>query len=285
MPSSYLTYVFFRVSAAQRAVDRAARSRFIDASARLGLASRGLVHLVIGALGAKTALGHNGRAIGTRDAMFELGKIGALPLVFVAIGLIGYGAWRLVQTIADTEDKGRSLGGLLVRFGFFLNGVFYFALAPLAVKLAAGMQTDPRDPTRESAEWIMRLPGGDWAVATLGVLLIYSAVAQILEAARAGFASDFAGSTMSPRMIWLWIQIGRWSIGVRAILFAIMGGFLIRAAIDRMPREAKSLGESFAYLREGPFGPYFFGIMSLGILAFAAFSFVYARERRVAPPR
>ena len=274
-----------RWSLADRAVNRAARSRWIDACARLGLASRGLVHLVIGALGARSALGHGGRALGTRDAVFELGKIGTLPLAFLAVGLCGYGVWRLVQTIADTERKGRTLGGLLVRFGFLLNGVFYFALAPLAVRLAVGMQTDPRDPTRETARWLMGLPGGDWAVGTLGALLIYSAVAQIIEAARAGFADDFAGSAMSPRMLSLWIQIGRVSIGIRAILFAIMGGFLIRAAIDRAPREARSLGESFAYLREQPYGPYFFGTMSLGILAFAGFSFVYARERRISPQR
>jgi hypothetical protein len=275
--------VNFRWSVADRAVNRAARSRFIDASARLGLASRGLVHLVIGALGARMALGHGGRALGTRDAVFELGKIGTLPLAFLAIGLCGYGAWRLVQTIADTERKGRSLAGLLVRLGFLLNGAFYFALAPLAVRIAVGMQTDPRDPTRETARWLMGLPGGDWAVGVLGALLIYSAVAQILEAARAGFAEDFRGSALSPRGLYLWILIGRLSIGIRAILFAIMGGFLIRAALDRSPHEAKTLGESFAYLREQPYGPYFFGTMSLGILAFAAFSFVYARERRVAP--
>lgn len=277
--------MLFRFSSAERAVDRAAHSRFIDASARLGLASRGLVHLVIGALAARSALGHNGRALGTRDAVFELGKMGTLPLAFVAIGLCGYGAWRLVQTIADTERKGRSLGGLLTRLGFFLNGVSYFALAPLAAKLAIGMQTERRDPTRETAAFIMGLPGGDWAVAAIGALLIYSAVAQIIEAARAGFAEDFVGSPLSPRMLSLWIQIGRWSIGVRAILFAIMGGFLIRAALEGSPLEARSLGESFAYLREQPYGPYLFGVMSVCILAFAAFSFVYARERRVAPAR
>lgn len=273
----------FRFSAANRAVDRAARSRFVDLSARFGLASRGVIHLVMGALGLRLALGHGGRALGTRDAIFALYSIGTLPLVMVAIGLFGYGLWRVVQTVADTERKGRSLSGLLLRLGFLLNGIFYFALVPLAVQLAIGAHADPRDPTRETASALMKLPGGDFAVGILGALLIYSCVAQILEAARAGFAEDFAGSTMSRAGLVAWITIGRIGIGIRAVVFAVMGAWLIRAAIDGAPSRAKSLGESFLSLREQPYGPYLFATVSVGILAFAAFCFVYARERRVAP--
>ncbi len=274
-----------RLSAANRAVDRAARSRFVDLSARFGLASRGVIHLVMGALGLRLALGHGGRALGTRDAIFALYRIGTLPLVMVAVGLFGYGLWRVVQTVADTEGKGRSPSGLLVRFGFLLNGCFYFGLVPLAVQLAIGAHTDPRDPTRDTTRALMTLPGGALAVGLLGALLIYSCIAQILEAARAGFAEDFAGSRMSRLGLAAWIAVGRIGIGARAIVFAIMGAWLIRAALDRAPSRAKSLGESFLYLREQPFGPYLFGAVSVGILAFAAFCFVYARERRVAPVR
>lgn len=265
-------------------MDRAARSRWLDAAARLGLASRGLVHLVIGALAARMALGHGGRALGTRDAVFVIGRIGTVPLIVLIVGLCGYGAWRLVQTFADTEGKGRSLGGILLRIGFALNGAFYFGLVPVAVKLAIGARVDPRDPTRETAHRILAYDSpGRVVLGVLGVLLIYSAFAQWVETVRAQYAEDFDGASLSRFTRWFFVVLGRFGIGLRAIIFAVMGVWLVRAAVHQAPHEAKGLGESFASLRAQPYGPYLFATVAVGVLAYAWFSIEYAHHRRIGP--
>lgn len=241
------------------------------------------MNLVIGALALRMAFGRGGRALGIRDAVFVLWRIGTIPLLLVAIGVVGHAAWRFIQTFADTERKGRSIAGWLVRIGFALNGLFWVGLAPLAVQLALGLGADPRDPTRETAARMLTWTGGRAILFICGALLVYSAIAQWVEMVRARFAEDFEGSILTPDAIAFIVWVGRFGIGARAIVFAVMGAWIMRAALDRAPHEAKGLGESFAYLRAQPWGGELFAFVAFGILAYSWFSFEYARHRRIAP--
>ena len=109
---------------AEQAADKAAESRWVEVLARLGYASRGLVHLVIGGLAVRLALGEpGGKTLSMRQAVSELAKGGRVPLMVVAFGLLGYGVWRLVQAFADTERKGTKLVGIAKRAHQFSNGV------------------------------------------------------------------------------------------------------------------------------------------------------------------
>jgi hypothetical protein len=126
-----------------------------------------------------------GASPGNVEAVSFLAQVGRLPIVVVALGLLGFGVWRFVQTFADTEGKGRSVVGVLTRFGFLLTGIFHLSLFPLAMKLAVGAKVDTHDPTRETAALLMSKPAGRWMVGILGALLLYSALAQLFEAVRA----------------------------------------------------------------------------------------------------
>jgi len=263
---------------------RAARSRAIEILARLGYGSRGIIHLVIGAWATRAAMGKLGGASpGSVEAVSFLARVGRVPIVVVALGLLGFGVWRFVQTFADTEGKGRSIIGLLTRFGFLLTGLLHLTLVPLAVKLAVGAKVDTRDPTRQTAAYLMSKPAGRWIVGILGVLLLYSAFAQLVESIRAKFADDFRGGDLRSGAVWFAVFIGRIGIAARAVVFGVMALWIIRAALESNPWIAKGLGESMASLRDRSYGSELFWFVAFGTLAYALFCFMYAQFRRIAP--
>jgi hypothetical protein len=67
-------------------------------------------------------------------------------------------------------------------------------------------------------------------------------------------------------------------------VFLIVGGFLLVAAWQSDPSEARGLGGALATLQAQPFGQVLFGVVALGLAAFGAFEFAEARYRRIDAP-
>src|ERR1043165_921438 len=86
--------------------------------ARFGLIAKGVVYLLSGALALLGALsignhqpGQEADQSGVLGFMYEQ-PMGKVLLAVIAIGLVCYAAWRLIQGIKDTEEKGNNLKGL-----------------------------------------------------------------------------------------------------------------------------------------------------------------------------
>ncbi len=67
----------------------------------------------------------------------------------------------------------------------------------------------------------------------------------------------------------------------RMVIFALMGYFLIKAAIDYNPDEAVGLDGALAKLANSAGGPLVLGAVAVGLLGFGLYSFMDARYRRV----
>jgi hypothetical protein len=265
---------------AEQAVDHAAESRPVEILARLGYASRGFVHLVIGALAVRLAMGDpGGKAIGSHQAVSELGRAGRVPLGFVAVGLLGFGVWRFVQAFADTEAKGKKLKGIAKRVQKLVNGLIHVGLAVLAAKLVMGMHTDTSDHTPRYVAQVMEHPLGRWAVAIFGGGLIGGGVSQIIKSIRAKFAKNIEYARGGWRTAT--IVLGRIGYALRALVFVACGALMIKAAAEFDPNQARNLGGALSSLREQPYGGYLFGAVAFGILAYALFSFLYAEFRHI----
>lgn len=99
--------------------------------ARFGYVALGLVYIVIGILALWAALGRGGATTDQRGALETIYNqpFGAVLLFLVALGLAGYGLWRLVQAGWDTENKGADAKGIATRIGYAVIGISYFVLA------------------------------------------------------------------------------------------------------------------------------------------------------------
>src|SRR5689334_435274 len=89
----------------------------IERLGRLGYAAIGVVYALIGLLAAQAAVGTGGAATDQHGALLWIAHApsGRLALAVIALGLVGYGLWRVVQGVLDTDNEGGDARGLLVR--------------------------------------------------------------------------------------------------------------------------------------------------------------------------
>src|SRR5688572_12566996 len=109
-------------------------------AARLGYAANGIVYILVGLLAFRAAFGAGGAMTDKRGALASVADApaGTFILAVLAAGLIGYAAWRFVESITDAEDYGSGPKGLAIRGAHFATGVIFAALALEAARLALG---------------------------------------------------------------------------------------------------------------------------------------------------
>ena len=252
-------------------------------AARLGFAARGLVYFLVGwfALDAArrgSAPADNQEAVGSL-----LDKpLGHVLVAAIAVGLAGYALWRLSEAVLDPERRGTKAKAVIERVGFGWSAVAHAFLAIYAGKLALHLTRPETNPSEERARswsgWLMDQPGGEWLLGLIGLLLIGGAAAQAWKAYRGSFARELAGDVPLPRYVCLAGQIG---YAARAIVFLLVGWFLIHAALEARAAEAGGIGQALRTLRDQSHGPLLLAVVAIGLMLFGAYSFVEARFRRI----
>jgi hypothetical protein len=79
-----------------------------------------------------------------------------------------------------------------------------------------------------------------------------------------------------------WIgRVGTVGHLARAVVFGLIGIFLVKAGIDYAPKTAVGLDGALAKLANQPYGSILLGIVAAGLIAFALHSLSDARYRRI----
>jgi hypothetical protein len=255
---------------------------WIEGYARFGHAAYGVVYVLVGSLALQAALG-GGRTAGQEGALktILLAPLGKVMLCVVAFGLLGYAMWRMLQGILDADNEGRDVKGLAKRFNHVLNGLFHAVLAFSAVQLAlldsAGSGGSPDDLTAR----LLEQPFGRLLTVVVGVVVVCVGLYQFYCAYMAEFMQELGKMGTGERE---WTRrSGRLGYIARGVVFAVMGAFLVQAALHADPNEARGLGGALASLARQPFGPYLLGVVALGLVSYGTFMFLVARYRRIDP--
>ncbi|MDQ3809419.1 MAG: DUF1206 domain-containing protein [Chloroflexota bacterium] len=252
---------------------------------RAGYAANGVVYGIVGLLAAQAALGTGGGTTDKGGALAEIvqAPFGRVLLGLVAVGLAGYALWRLLQCLLDTERKGASVGGLVQRLGYLVAACAYFGLAVSAALMAferAG-RPDEEQLTQDHTAWLLAQPLGPWLVAAVGVIVIGVGVAQVLNGGQRAFGRDLRTDEMSAGERSWAVLAGRFGYVARGVVFGIVGVFLVSAARQEQPQQARGLGGALAALAEQPSGPLLLGVVAFGLIAYGVYMLVAARYRRM----
>lgn len=253
-----------------------ARSRGFEWFARSGLFARGAVYAIVGVLSIKLALGDGGKATDQQGALQTIAKqsFGTALMVAMAIGLAGYASWRLMCAWIDRGD------GAKERVGAAVSGVAYLVLCIAAVKIVVGAKAGSPDPAKATGG-VLDWPGGRYIVGAVGLIIIAEGVAQLYKGLAKTFLEDSRTNEMSQRARKLFTRLGTVGYVARAIVFALIGYFLAKAAYDYDPDKAIALDGALAKLARVDYGPYLLGLVAAGLIAFAAYAIADSRYRRV----
>lgn len=262
-------------------------SPWLERYGRVGFVAKGVVYVIIATLAALAVFGMGGGATDIQGALEQLlqAPFGKLVLALVAVGLVGYAVWRLVQAGFDTEQKGTDLSGLWARGAYVIIGLVYLSLAFSAAELLVDLPGQASDGDRDSAKdwtaWLLAQPFGQWLAGGAGAVVIFSALFHFYRAVTADFREKLKLGQMGDTQAKWATRLGRLGFAARGVAFAIIGGFLVLAAIRSNPQEARGLDGALATIASQPFGPWLLGAAAVGLLAYGLYMFVEARYRRM----
>ena len=244
--------------------------------ARAGYAARGLVYLVVGGLAFAAAVGHRANSTGSRGALLALMDApgGMILMILLIIGLVGYSAWRFIQSLRDTDQQGTELKGLVIRAGLFVSGVTHLLLALFALSLVAGWGKSSGGTSW--TEKLLGMPLGQVLLGIIGAVVIGAGIAHLVKGVKAGYRKYMKIQPSTAVDF-----ICRFGLIAKGVTFGISGMLLISAAWWRKSQETGGMKDALQTLQEQPYGPWLLGTVALGLIAFGVYSFVEARHRRI----
>ncbi len=265
---------------AKREGDDLAGAKVLGWLARAGLLARGAVYLIIGVLALELALGIGGKAANQQDALKAIAEqsFGRVLLILLAIGLAGYALWRLARAAVGHGAEQRDSG--LDRLAALASGVAYGILCVTAVQIVAGSTSSSGTP-KEATGGVLGWSGGTVLVTIAGVALIGVAVYQAYKGLGRKFLEDAKTGEMSPSVRKAYTALGVFGLVARAVIFALIGYGLIKAAIDYDPQEAIGLDGALRELADSSYGPVLLGVVAAGLAGFALYSMADARYRKI----
>lgn len=239
--------------------------------ARLGFAARGFLYILIAALVILT-----GETKDLTGALKYVGHgIGKALLAVLAIGMAGYGIWRLCDATFGMESGHDRWKAGAKRVGAAASGVIYCVLAFKAARIIVA-QPPSGNETQNDAAQALHMWGGELLLFAAAAILAGAGLVQLYKAALATFLRHLDSDAARP---W-WVQwLGRIGYGARGIIFLTIGYMLFRSGLDRSAAEAGNLGSAMDWLSE-PVRQ----LVAAGLLVFGLFSILEAAYRPIRKP-
>lgn len=247
--------------------------------ARSGYGARGIVFLLVAGLATFSSFG--GRQADTKSALdVLLGQwLGTIWLTLIALGLLGFVAWRLAQSLANADGHDASFKSYLVRAALFGSAGTYLGLAAYAFQSVVGMGSSHGGGEDSLAAWAMSQPFGRYLAGAIGVGFLIGGVATAAKGISRRFERYLDLGENRPLIL-----ICVYGLISRGVVFAIVGIFFCYAAVTVDASRAGSMSDALNWIRQLPFGRVLYLLVAIGLAAFGIYNLVEARYRRVKSP-
>jgi len=279
--------------AAEQGARRAARKGepWTDRAARAGYVARGAVYILVGGLALAAAAGAGGKPTDPSGALTTLVRMpaGRAALALIAAGLLVHAAFQaaLVLTGEPYVKQGPwQRAATRVRHAFGACLYAGMALTAAARTLTGGRAGQAHraddEQTRHLSARVLAAPFGQPLLIAIGVGLVVTAVVELVRAFGPNNVRErLRVEEMTPQQCRLMATLGRVAYVARATVLAACGYFLVRAAIDRAPRETRGPGGALRAVWELPHGGLWLALVAAGLIAFGVYGVLEARWRRL----
>lgn len=260
------------MTAPTRTASRAERNPAVRALARVGLATIGLLHILIGGIALAIAFGGTGNADQSGALQAIVAVPGGLFVVWLCVaGLIVLALWQILVAVTV-----HGAGKRLTELGKF---VVYAFLAGVAASIALGGGHDASSSEKTMSARLLAAPGGVFVLALIGLGIVAGGIVFLRNGITHRFERDLR---LPPNAIaGITTTLGRVGYIAKGIALILVGGLVVAGAITYDPQKAGGLDGSLKALVELPFGPVLLALIALGLIAYGVFWLVRSVAARL----
>jgi Domain of Unknown Function (DUF1206) len=257
-----------------------AQNGVFERIARAGYVVNGLLHLVVGYLAFRIALGQGGTADQTGALATLAAKPGGTAMLWLAAAaLLMLGLWRLVETALGRSSDRKATGsssGVWDRAKAFGLAAVYLAFAYSAFGYARGAGRAADQQNSSISARLMDTTAGTLALIACGVIIVVVGGYHVYKGASRNFVDDLNGKSGH-----LVRRLGAAGYVAKGVVIAGTGALVVVAACRSEPKKATGLDGALKTLGAQPYGAALLIAAGAGIITYGLYSFVMARSTKM----
>lgn len=238
----------------------------MEIAARIGWLARGVLYALVAVLVVRIPAAGGGEQVGKQGAFAALADqpFGSWLLAAVAVGMLGFAVWRVWSALTGTDEK------MTRRSSWLGSGLLYGVLSALAFGALRGSAGGGGNGEEQAlTARVMTWPGGQIAVGLAALAALAVAASFVRKGIKKRFVQDIDEGAV-PGSLRLPVRV----LGVvgwlgRALVWVLVGWFLLRAAVQHDPNEPIGLDESLRALAGEQWGVVLVWVAAGGLLAYA----------------
>lgn len=248
--------------------------------ARVGYLARGLVYGIVGLVALSAAAGTRKNALSLTDALQEMLQqpFGLFLISVIAVGMVSFACWRLAQGLLDADSLGTRPRAAVRRAAYAISSFAYLGIAAIAAGIVFELPSLHSSSPQSWAAWVLAWPLGSVALGAVGAGFLLIGATTSVKAYGAAFKKDFDLKSSSAK--WL-VPLGRAGHATRAIIFLLVGYFLMVSAHDSDIHEVKDMAGALNVLQHQPYGMILYTALAVGLTCFGLFEFIQAFFRKI----
>jgi hypothetical protein len=258
------------------------KNQWVKNSAKFGYMAKGVVYSLIGIMAAIAAFGSGSSKDAGKTDAFKLlldQPMGKVLVFTVALGLVGYVAWRMIEAIKDPHHHGNEVKGIITRIGYGLSAAAYLGVSIYAFKLIFATQDSGGGTQKALVDKILDQSWGPWAIGIVGIILVGKGIQQILKSLSGKYRKEVESGRIDSRYREILVKTGGVGYIARGIVWGVIGYLFFRGAVDQNANGTGGTGEALSFLEKG-FGEWVLGLVAIGLVCYGAFKILEGLYRR-----
>ena len=236
----------------------------MEIAARIGWLARGALYLLLAVLVAGIPGGTNGEKVDKKGAFETLADTshGTWLLAALCAGMVGFAGFRLWAAATGSGEKGSR------RIGWGVSAVVYlfFAYAAFTVLRGAGSEGNQE---KVLTTRVLTWSWGHLLVAGVALLMLAVAANYVRKGVKERFLHDIDESAVPDHLHGPVRVLGVAGWLGRALVWALVAFFLLRAALQHDPNEPVGLDESLRALLGQTWGVALLWVAFAGMVSYA----------------
>jgi hypothetical protein len=251
--------------------------------ARAGLAARGVMYVLVGIIAVEIAVDGSQQQADRTGAVRLVAQtpVGSALLWLLVVGFAGMTLWRLSEAVWGSNEPGGRKSSR--RLASLARAVFYAVVTYgiLRYALGIGQPSSSDQQSQDLTTTALKYSGGRLVVTIAGIVVVGAGLYLMYRAYKREFLKHLRMGTASPATRRTVTRLGQIGGMARGFVFGTVGVFLIAAALESNPQQAKGIDSALRALAHTALGPWLLVVVALGLITFGVYSWCEARWRAV----